>query len=184
MNKIFAIIAFLSISSQAQAILLLEVERISDTEGIISGSGTFTTALASSNAHVLSLESIFATTPGSLTNDYIGSGATLGYGGGNNFESVYTVSDSSTQTDSIYLFSATPTFGDVLSGFVTVTLTSGYTFDDIGASGTVYNGIINSTKVAAGSWIITGEATVPEPSIIVLLATGIFGIGLFRHKQS
>jgi len=47
---------------------------------------------------------------------------------------------------------------------------------------TIFN--FDSTQGATGHWLVADSVSVTEPSIIALLAAGLFGIGLARHRQS
>ena len=177
MKKIFGILLLSLITLNANAVLMLEIERLSDTQANITGTGIFDTVLAPTNNHVLSLEeSLFATTS-SGNPSILDSGALF-------WASAGAYSDVRLQDDLLYMFAAIPTANDLLSGSVSVTLPTGWTFSGAGSSGAVYNGFDSVDRVLAGSWEITTSESVPEPSIIALFAAGLFGLGFARRRKA
>jgi hypothetical protein len=177
-------------AGSSQATVLLQIVRVSDTQGVLTGSGTVDPGPVPGNANILTLLDPFATftettgvcvnsaTTGTLLNGAIGCGSQQPPSGN-------AVPGSGLPTLDIR-GASNMTVGFVLgTGSVTFDLLNGFTFDSIGTTGSVHWGFQVAGPVV-GTWeIVSGETiTVAEPGMVALFAIGLAGLGFARRKRS
>ncbi len=81
------------------------------------------------------------------------------------------------------VFSADNMAGDIISGSVDLTL-AGNVLKTIGSTGDVWYGANDASELEqlTGTWQIVGTS-VPEPSMLSLLAMGLLGVRFFRYRR-
>lgn len=163
----------------AQAAVLLQLQRLSDTDALLIGQGSLTTLdAATSNRHMLRLIDPFGVRPGHLVNSWLYMSGNLkadafefnfahdvGTGFGDAFENL------------IYI--GRNTFQDIpanstLSGSILLHLGDGATFAPVGATGDVYWG--TWPGALSGSWEMVAATPVPEPQTVALFSAGLLAL--------
>lgn len=182
-KAIVAVIALL-VSLPAHASVLISIERVSDTQAILTASGSLDVAApGTNNDHVLVLDDPFLLDPISDVTDSIFSSSTMTVGA----QSITFAFSAGSDFDRAETGNATAYFGSstgqlstgaTLSGNMLLTLTGPATWASIGSTGTVFWGVNNNagnSSVAVGRWIVSNA--VPAPAALGLLGLGLAGLG-------
>ena len=183
MKKPALLILLLAIPLVADATLVFEITRISDTEATAVATGTLDGPAPSSNRHLLSFEDPFTLAPTRLDNTSLVTGGDMmvgtvaltsslelgtGYGvsGGNPW--IYI--GGGLQLDP----------GSLVTGTLSWTLTSGHTFSAIGSTGAVNWGLATA-GTPVGSWTMVGGSPLPIPTTLLLLIPGMLLMALGKR---
>lgn len=175
-SVLLAVATLVAVSVQTQAALSFSIARESSTQGTLSFGGTLPSGSQFDlrDGGSLWLYDLFSTV-GSDASSHPLVNSTLSV---NNVDHSFqdTAFISAGNYIAIDAYNGRP--GDTLGGSAKVTLPTGFTWKDVGASGAVKAG----NTYAAGSWSMV--APIPEP---IHVALGIFGgmfgmVGLWRSK--
>jgi hypothetical protein len=191
--KVVALVLGLaSLSVSAKANVLVDIERVSDTQANVTVTGTIPIGTpAPLNSHFIQLADPFAAEPAQFSNASIFSSSTLAMGSvpfnaafdcGTGFNCVSGIT-------SIYLgnsdfLALTP--GDTFSGSLSLSLSGATTLAAVGSTGTVYWGFSfdSPAQVAIGTWDMTdATSAVPEPSTWAMMILGFAGIGFMAYRR-
>ncbi len=152
--------------SASNAALILELERISDTVGILTGSGT--SDEINSNLNFDTPNMIAGTGPGEVVTLTKGA-ITIGASQVTDF-SILVLGESSLIFDSNFFV------GDVWAGSTTITLVN-RVWAPVGTTGLFQGG--------TGLWTITGDTvSIPSSGVLSLFALGVAGLGIARHRKA
>ncbi|MGE0387060.1 MAG: hypothetical protein AB7Q97_20235 [Gammaproteobacteria bacterium] len=178
--------------TSASAAVLLRLERISDTDVRLVGSGTLGDTLPAENRHSLYLVDPFSVRPAPLSNHPILDSSELsagdfdfnfandaGSGIGASFNNVIYIG----RDIGVLPFPEIPS-NEPLAGSMLLHLTAGATFAPIGASGEVYWGTTtgNIRGVLSGTWEMVEPSPVPLPGAIGLALGGTVLLRLFSGR--
>jgi hypothetical protein len=176
-------------SAGAHASLLFEMERISDTQAIISGTGTLEDVLGGVNTHMLSFFDPFDVDPIEIDNIDIFSESTLNIGSAfvNNARAFGPGYVSAAGSPWIYVYNTSNTYlqsGDMPVGELNVQLSGGMTFAPVGSSGAVNWGFADVGN-STGRWMMVegdSHVSVPAPASLSLIAMGLGLLGIVRRR--
>lgn len=155
----------------ANATLLVQIERVSDTQAIVTATGNIGSVLPpGNNLHIIGLDNVFGTAPPATENADVFGSSTLSIGG----VSVNFAYDIGSQFDGfgdanpgIYFGGNFPLAANAsFLGALDLSLTPGTTLASIGSSGDVDWSIFPS--VVVGTWQVVAA---PEPASLALFAT-------------
>jgi hypothetical protein len=173
-----------------RADVLIDIERVSDTQAIVTGTGSINIGTTQTfNPHVLILSDPFGLEPPALSNAYVLSASTLSMGSVPfNFALACGTGPSCAPNTSILIgnldfVALTP--GDTFSGSLSLLLTAGTTLAAEGSTGVVYWGSV-SGEVPVGTWEMTGVAAVPLhplPLLGQMLLMGLVGFGFLAYRR-
>jgi len=172
-------VALLAAPITSNALALISIERISNTEAVITSVGSLGFIAPGQDAHFLKLLDPFATDPAPSATDSVLTASTLTVGGA--------AIDNARQvgTDFFpfpFLFLGSTTFdlppSGSFAGSLHVTLTGSSTFRDVGSIGAVAWG-----SLAAGQWQVVAPNAAPEPSTLTLAALGFLGLRISRCRR-
>jgi len=181
------IILGLGVVSAAQATVMLQIERLNGTHGILHATGSVDTGNPGHNQWILGFANPYTVDPsnpplfshifsgpptitiGSKDVDFaIQSSAAHGvFGGAAGFY--------------FGLFGEHISLGDALSGSLDLNLVDGATWGAVGSSGSVQWSTYDDA-VIVGTWEIV-SSSVPEPTTLVLMGLGLAGFGYRRHRR-
>lgn len=167
--------------------LLFEIQRISDTTGIVTGSGTVPVGPAGFSSSTVSLRSPFAVGPAGSENTQIITASTMqigghpvvisnlfgqGIAGSGGFPWIY------------FSVAGGPlAAGDAVTGSFTFGLPILYSLAVVGSGSAVSWGLAN-TGAGAGSWTMVAEATaISAPAPIELLGFAVVALGFARRRM-
>ena len=172
----FLIIAIAG-TNHASAELVLVIERISDTQATLAGSGNIPeSASYGSSGEYLDLATVLDLTAAGENPSLSFNTVTLDT---TSLVSVFADSPNTIGSGSyplgIELEFGTISAGSTFTGSATITLDQG-TWDEVGSTGSVYWG---TNQEVVGSWIIT--AAVPEPTSFAMF--GIVMVGMARRRR-
>jgi hypothetical protein len=181
MKPVLALI-LIALSFNTHAALIFDINITSATTAVITGSGTLDEPNPLNYGYYLAFDDVFdAVSP---WNPNLSSDNNMTLGGHALWTSFYGLQDNNTgfETDLYTMGLNHGEDGDVLVGTATLDLgSSSFTFSATNFSGNVYDAQSGGNIV--GTWS-TGSVTVSEPSIIVVFALGLVGIGFARRRQS
>jgi len=192
LQSVLGAVAF-TVCLPALADVKLTLERLSDTQVILSGSGEMGAVLPPENVHSLYLQDPFTNAPAALsvhsiledselhTGDFyfnFANAAGSGIGGAFN-NTIYMGRDIG-----VLPFPTMPS-GEPFGGTMFLELNPGESFAPVGATGVVYWGTTNGnvSGVLSGSWEMVAPTLVPESSSIVLMAAGLGLLLAFRGRR-
>ncbi len=158
------------LSSGANASLVFEVLRVSDSVAQIQGTGSVDV-----NAIFEYIEFESATTIGNMGLDGFSGDLTLG---GASVVNVFT--RTSSYDFSVNFWGSDIGLGDSVLGLLTATLDV-ETWDPVGTTGDVTGG---DTTIIGSYSIVSSFSSVPEPTTIALMGLGLAGIGWKRRKAA
>lgn len=159
----------------------ITIERISDTEALITGSGYLDGPIApAANANLFLLLDPFAADPAPATRQAVFDSSTMTVGG-------TAVSAAQVVGTS---FAPVPLliFGNPVSDFAPFSAFAGSLHVNLGGSSTLLG--IGSTggvvwgNEPAGLWRIVARSAAPEPGTLMLLGLGLAGLGLVRRRRA
>jgi hypothetical protein len=209
----FAAVLCMATMPHAQAIVSIQLERLSDTDALMFVSGQLDTAPPGGNAHSLALMDPFSARPGDTDNSWVLDSSDMRAGdylfnfanqagrcaancpGTEVSPGVF--SDNSGRANTIYFgnndvvfpfpfpFLAIPS-NTPITGSMQLQLQDGATFAPVGASGEVYWGttaLMLGKGVLVGSWEMVGLPAVPEPTAYAMLLAGLGLIGFVAHRR-
>ncbi|MFT5488174.1 MAG: hypothetical protein ACI9JL_001673 [Paracoccaceae bacterium] len=173
--------------ASADATLLIEIQRINDTTGVVSGSGTILPGPPGFSSSTVSLRAPFAIGPSGGENDQIITASTMQIGGHpvviSNLFGQGTAGSGGFPWMSFSVSGGPLAAGDTITGSFTFELPAPFTLAAIGSVGVVSWGLAN-TGVGAGSWTMVAEATaISAPAPIALLGFAVLGIGFVRRRM-
>lgn len=180
-------------SCVASADVLLQLERRSDTEVLLVGSGALGTVLPVDNRHALFLIDPFSTRPSGNNWILVESELTVGASYAFNFANdAGPAIGAGAFENTIYVGRvefASGTFppipsGEPLSGSMLLSLDDGATFKPIGTRGQVFWGTTNGSiqGVLSGSWEMVAANLVPEPTPAESMLGGLAVLALLRMR--
>ena len=162
--SLLAVAIILGGASPSKAVLMVSIERVSDTVGVITGTG-------SSDVSTAGL--FFAgpvTTLGDPGPDPFAGDLTLG---GFSVVAAFTVAS---DTDFILGFSDPYPIGAIFAGSLTVTLDA-ETWLPVGTTG----GLV-SLGTPNGTWEIVASTAVPAPSVLSIFVVGLVALGVAGRR--
>jgi hypothetical protein len=174
----------LSISSHgtANATLLVQIDRVSDTYAIVTATGNIGSVLPGNNQHIIALDNVFGTAPPAAENAAVFGSSTLSIGG----VSVVFAYDAGSQFNifgdgnpGIYFGGNGPLPPNAsFVGALDLSLTPGTTLASVGSTGYVDWGVPGGDVV--GTWDIVAA---PEPTSLALFATAFAGFGAIQRRR-
>ena len=169
------------------AAVLIEIQRISNTQGILTGTGALGVTVPSDAEHVISLINPFSTAPLPGTGELAFSSSTLKIGTVPiNFAWDCALAAAGCTTPLIYFGNQSLTDflpGATFSGQLNLQLTFPATFAAIGATGDVYWGFPLRGPELVGTWEIVAPSQVPLPAALPLFATVLAGGGILAWRR-
>lgn len=179
--------ALFLVPASANATLLIEIQRINDTTGIVSGSGTVPVGPQGFSSSTVSLRSPFAIGPSGTENDQIITASTMQIGGHpvviSNLFGQAAPGSGGFPWISFSVSGGPLVAGDALTGSFTFELPAAFSLAAVGSIGNVSWGLAN-TGTGAGSWTMVAEATaISAPASIALLGFGVLGLGFARRRM-
>ncbi len=170
---LFALVLFAAPASVALANVHVSILRLSDTSGILTATGSVPNAPTPANDHLLVMDDPFAVDPTGNSNAFVSS--TLNYGG-NPINFIYDAAASynivGNGDPGLYFGFLGSPLGSFDSGALTFNLTGGATLAAVGSTGALNWGAFGDA-VAAGDWVMTGVAPVPEPETYAMMLAGL-----------
>ena len=173
----------------ASASVLFQIERVSDTQGILTGSGSIAlgTTLPELQFNDLALSNPFSAVPsGTNINDdvYQSSNLQVGLIIVNAAYTCVAFASACPSVPNIYLAGNSPfSPGDIVAGTLNLQLLATYSFAAVGTSGDVFWGLDSAHPPLVGTWEIVGSATTPLPAALPLFATGVGALGLLGRRR-
>ena len=189
-NSLFAAFACLLSISGALAQVHMTIERVSDTTGILRGTGSLPGAPNSNFSHLemFALSDPFAVDPGLFSNFDVFVSSTLTIG----VQSLIFMRDAgaghnvfATPGPALYFGSTAipPLAGDSFnSGALVIGLLGGATFSAIGSSGRVQWGVFGP-GADVGTWDMVATAAVPEPETYAMMLAGLGLLGFIARRR-
>ena len=177
------------VAASANAALVFEIERVSDTVANITATGTLGSTYGDS-PDTISFLNPFNVEPIGFDNRSVFSSSTM-LVGSDPILSSYVMGPSYIPADgtpAIYLNSSylltSFTAGSTVSGALEWVLPSDLSLASIGSSGVVTWGTASS-GVNTGTWTVVPASVVPVPAAVWLFGSGLIGlIGLARRKKA
>ena len=176
------------ISLNANASLVLTIDRLNDYEAIISGTGSLTGIAPTYQPHIIEVDNPFGINPSSNQNDSIFVSSTLAIGA-RSINFAYDAGDLYASgfggVDSfLYFGSSSPStalpVNSAISGELHVSLPGGVTFAAVGSTGDIYWGWDDTV---VGTW--TMVSSVPIPGAIWLFGSGLLSlVGMARRNKA
>lgn len=172
--------------SAAQATVILQVERLNDTQAIIHGSGSVAPGTPPINPNLLSFSNPFTVDPVTSLGVLTSSSMTIGG------QAVTAAFQAAASTGAFggaagfyFGFSPAISVGDTIAGSISVTLLGGATWGAVGTTGDVLWGVF-STRVPTGSYEIVSEVVseIPEPGALAIFGLSLAGLGFVRRKRA
>ena len=169
-----ALIAALAIAPRAEAVVYFEIERLSDTEAKVTGSGVFDIETPGSYLSLAGATSVGDGGTDPLSDSTMTAGP-LDLGG------VFTAAGTTNYFMRFgeFLSDAVIPEDSVLAGMFSTILDS----ETWGAVGTSGNVLASTTGALLGSYSIVATSAVPLPAGGVLLLTGLMGLAAARRKR-
>jgi hypothetical protein len=185
---------FFTCFSAAFGDVLLRLQRISDTEVLLVGSGALGTVFPADNLHALFLDDPYSDRPAPRASHSIYEDSGMHAGSFEfNFANVAGSGIGDSFTNTIYIgrdvgvlpFPQIPS-NEELAGAMVLRLDVGESFKPIGATGDVYWGTTtgNIRGVLSGTWEMVVATPVPEPGSIALMTGGLLLLAGVRFRRS
>lgn len=165
--------------------ITFQIERLSDTQAVVTGTGTMGSISSSiNNQHIITFGTgLFGVDPTSMYSSILTS-STMQIGG-KSVDFAYDVNCCSVMfVPSLYFGSLSGIFetGDSVIGSLTMTLVDSNTWASIGTTGTAYSGLVD--PAATGTWeIVAGPSTVPIPPALSLFGSGLALMGFIGWRR-
>ncbi len=171
----------------------LTLQRISDTQVVLTGTGTLGSLVPAENQHSLWLEDPFSGRPApssvhSVLEDsdlhagsfYFNFANAAGSGIGDSFSNTVYVG----RDIGVLPFPIIPS-GEPFAGTMLLRLTNGESFAPVGSTGKVFWGTTtgNVTGVLSGSWEMVAASPVPEPSSLFTMIAGLLLLMAFPIRS-
>lgn len=189
--KLIGLVLFLAASPlTAKASVLFDIERLSDTQGILTASGSIDAGATTPNFYNEFTVNPYSSGPPPSENVSVFGSSTLTEGG---FPIVFawdcgTLYSCINGQPAIYFGAggiAEFGPGQTFSGALNLVLTAGTTFAPVGTTGNVYWGNQTAGEVITlvGTWEMTAATATPLPAGLPLFATGLGAMGLFGWRR-